>query len=125
MDNKERKYNKPEDCLGAVQIADDVVADIVAIAATEVDGVAAIGDNFANEIMNKVGLKNMSKGVKLSIEKGEVAVEIRLTVEFGYNIPATSAKVQEKVKNTVENMTGLKVTDVNVCITGLGTKKED
>ena len=105
--------------IGTVQIADDVIAVIVGIAATEVEGIAALGDNITNELMNKVGIKNITKGVKVSIVEDRIDVEVSLTVGYGYNIPATCAKVQEKIKNTVENMTGLKVTGVNVRIAGV------
>lgn len=108
-----------EQGIGTVQIADDVIAVIVGIAATEVEGIAALGDNITNELMSKVGIKNLTKGVKVDIENGKVDVEVSLTVAYGYNIPATCAKVQEKIQNTVENMTGLKVGAVNVRITGV------
>ena len=108
-----------EQGIGTVQIADDVIAVIVGIAATEVEGIAALGDNITNELMSKVGIKNLNKGVKINIVEGNVDVAVSLTVGYGYNIPATCAKVQEKIKNTVENMTGLKVRGVNVRITGV------
>ena len=110
--------------IGTVQIADDVIAVIVGIAATEVEGIAALGDNITNELMNKVGIKNISEGVKVNIVENKIDVEVSLTVGYGYNIPATCAKVQEKIKNTVENMTGLKVTGVNVRITGVDMQKD-
>ena len=110
--------------IGTVQIADDVIAVIVGIAATEVEGIAALGDNITNELMNKVGIKNISKGVKVNIVENKIDVEVSLTVGYGYNIPATCAKVQEKIKNTVENMTGLKVTGVNVRIIGVDMQKD-
>ncbi len=113
-----------EQGIGTVQIADEVVAVIVGIAATEVDGVSALDGNITNEIMSKVGMKNIAKGVKVEINNNKVAVDVSLTVEYGYNIPATCAKVQEKIKNTVENMTGLKVTDVNVHISGVEIQKD-
>lgn len=113
-----------EQGIGTVQIADEVIAVIVGIAATEVDGVAALDGNLTNEIMSKVGMKNIAKGVKVSIENGKVAVDVSLTVKYGYNIPACCAKVQEKIKNTVVNMTGLKVSDVNVHITGVEIQKD-
>ena len=123
MEKDEKVINFEQEGIGSVQIADEVVAVIVAIAATEVEGVATMGDDITSEIMSKVGIKNLAQGVKLAIEDGKVSVEVKLTVEYGYNIPATCAKVQEKVKNTVENMTGLTVTDVDVRITGVGVKK--
>lgn len=122
MEKEVKKINNADSCMGSVQIADDVVAVIVGLAATEVDGVAAMGEDLTSDLMSKVGIKNLAKGVKVAIENNKVAVEVKLTVEYGYNIPATCAKVQEKIKNTVENMTGLTVTDVDVRITGVGVK---
>lgn len=123
MEKEVKNISVANDEIGSVQIADEVVAVIVGLAATEVDGVAAMGDDITSEIMSKVGIKNLAQGVKLAIEDMKVSVEVKLTVEYGYNIPATCAKVQEKVKNTVENMTGLTVTVVDVRITGVGVKK--
>lgn len=105
--------------LGTVQIADDVVAVICAIAASEVDGVSS-KDSEGNELSSKA----LAKGVKLNISGGEAVVDIKLMVDYGFNIPATCAKVQDKIKSTVENMTGLKVTDVNVRITGVEMQKD-
>lgn len=122
MEKEVKKNQNSNECIGSVQIADEVVADIVALAAIEVDGVASMGEDITSDIMSKVGIKNLVKGVKIDIEDMKVSVEVKLTVEYGYNIPATCAKVQEKVKNTVENMTGLTVTDVDVRITGVGVK---
>lgn len=122
MEKEVKKNQNSNECIGSVQIADEVVADIVALAAIEVDGVASMGEDITSDIMSKVGIKNLAKGVKIDIEDMKVSVEVKLTVEYGYNIPATCAKVQEKVKNTVENMTGLTVTDVDVRITGVGVK---
>lgn len=123
MEKETKSINVAQEGIGSIQIADEVVAEIIAIAATEVEGVATMGDDITSELMSKVGLKNLTQGVKLAIDDDKVSVEVKLTVEYGYNIPATCARVQEKVKNTVENMTGLSVTDVDVRITGVGVKK--
>ena len=99
--DKESKKNygvTQQQGIGTVQIADDVIAVIVGIAATEVEGIAALGDNITNELMSKVGIKNINKGVKVAINDSHVDVEVSLTVGYGYNIPATCAKVQEKIK---------------------------
>ena len=105
--------------LGSVQIADEVVAMIASLAATEVDGVSAMGGNITNELMSKVGVKNLTRGVKVEVLGSDVKVELVVMLEYGYNIPATSQKVQERVKNAIENMTGLTVTDVNILIAGV------
>lgn len=113
-----------EENIGTVKIADDVVAMIAGIAATEVDGVAAMAGNVPNEFMSKVGVKNLRKGVKVEVIQKKVRVDLGLMMEYGYNIPATSQKVQEKVKNAIENMTGLEVSDVNIRIAGINMQKD-
>lgn len=107
------------DGLGTVKIANDVVAMIAGLAATEVDGVSAMSGNITDELMGKVGMKKQTKGVKVDILEGTVSVDLALTLEYGYNIPATCNKVQEKVKSALETMTGFEVSDVNIRIIGI------
>lgn len=109
---------------GTVKIADDVVAMIAGIAATEVGGVAAMAGNITHEIMSKVGVKSLKKGVKVDVTGKTVRIDMALIMEYGYNIPATSRKVQEKVKSAIENMTGLEVSDVNIRIAGINMQKD-
>lgn len=109
--------------VGAVQIADDVVEMIAGLAATEVEGVSAMAGNITNELMSKVGVKNLTKGVKADIFEKCVTIDLSVMVEYGYNIPATCQKVQAKVKTAIENMTGLEVTDVNIRIAGVNMQK--
>ena len=105
--------------IGTVQIADEVVAIIASLAATEVEGVSSMAGNITNELMSKVGVKGLTKGVKVEVFNHQVRAELAVLMEYGYNIPATSQKVQERVKNAIENMTGLTVTDVNIRIAGV------
>ncbi len=108
-----------DDTFGTVKIADDVVAMIAALAAMEVDGVTAMNGNVANEILSKVGVKGLAKGVRVDIFNKKVKVELAITMEYGFHIPATCQRVQNKVKSAIENMTGLEVTDVNIRISGI------
>ena len=71
------------------------------------------------ELMSKVGMKKLTKGVRVDVQNGNVKVDLALTMEYGYNIPATCQKVQNKVKAAIENMTGLNCTDVNIRIAGV------
>ena len=105
--------------IGEVQIADEVVTIIAGLAATEVDGVASMAGNITNELVSKLGMKNLSKGVKITVLEGVVTVDLTLNIEFGKNILEVSKKVQDKVKSSIENMTGLTVLDVNVKIAGV------
>lgn len=107
---------------GAISIADDVVAMITSIAATEVDGVASLVGNITNELMSRVGVKKLAKGVKVTVADGVVTVDLAINIDYGYNIPQTCQNVQEKVKNAIESMTGLTVKVVNVRIGGINMK---
>lgn len=109
---------------GTVKIADDVVAMIAALAATEVDGVAAMAGNLTNELLSRVGVRGLSRGAKVDVSGRKVKVELAITVEYGYNIPATCQRIQTKVKGAIENMTGLEVLDVNIRIAGINVTKE-
>ena len=112
-----------DDGIGTVKIADDVVAVIAGLAATEVEGVVSMAGNISHELMSKMGVKKLSKGVKVEVIGKSVKTDIAIVIEYGYNIPAVSQKVQEKVKTTIENMTGLNATDVNVRIAGVEMTK--
>jgi len=97
-----------EESVGMVQIADDVVAMIAALAATEVEGVNSMA-----------GMKKLTKGVRVDVKEGRVRVDLAVTMEYGYNIPVTCKLVQGKVKAAIENMTGLTCSDVNIRIAGV------
>lgn len=111
--------------LGEVKIADEVVAIIAALAATEVDGVASMAGNITNEVVGKLGIKNLSKGVKVDVLEGVVTVSLALNLKYDYSIMEVTKKVQEKVKNAVENMTGLEVADVNIKVAGVEMEKQN
>ena len=104
---------------GEVQIADDVVATIAGLAATEVEGVYAMTGNLTNELVGKLGVKNLSKGVKVVVEGREVFAELAITVDYGVDVVEVAKTVQSKVKVAIENMTGLEVMAVNVKIAGV------
>ena len=112
------------DGVGEVQIADEVVTIIAGLAATEVDGVASMAGNITNELVAKLGVKNLSKGVKVTVLEGVVSVDLSLNIQCGKNILETSKKVQERVKSSIENMTGLEVADVNIHIASVDMEEE-
>ena len=111
-----------EDNLGEVHVADEVVAIIAGLAATEVEGVASMAGNITNELVSKLGMKNLSKGVKVEVAEKTVSVEVALNISYGYSIPEVSEKVQAKVKSAIETMTGLSVAIVNVRIATVDMK---
>lgn len=108
-----------EGSVGQIRIADEVVAIIAGLAATEVEGVSSMAGNITNELVGRLGMKNLAKGVKVDITPEAVVVDMALNMEYGFNIPKTSEEVQERVKTAIENMTGLHVAEVNVRIAGV------
>ena len=104
---------------GEIIVADEVIAVITGLAAMEVEGVASMAGNATRELISKIGIKSLSKGVKVNVLEDVVTVEATLNLKYGYNVKDVSVKVQEKVKVAIENMTGLKVADVNVRVAGI------
>ena len=104
---------------GEVKIASDVVAIIAALAVTETEGVSSMAGNITNELIGKFGMKNLSKGVKVTMEDGLVHVDIMLNVKYGYSIRNVSEQVQNRVSQQIETMTGLVVPEVNVRVAGV------
>ena len=122
MADDRKVFKIKEDTLGEVRIADEVVAIIAGLAATEVEGVASMAGNITNELVSKLGMKNLSKGVKVEVGEESVAVAVALNIAYGYSIPKVSAKVQEKIKTAIETMTGLGVEGVNIRIASVDMK---
>lgn len=117
--NKTKKQNyriEQEQENGIVKIADEVIASIAGIAATEVDGVVRLTGNITNEIVSKIGMNVLSKGVHITIAEQKVKVELNCELKYGCSIPEVSMAIQDKVKQSVENMTGLCVETVNVYV---------
>lgn len=126
MAEDRKAYMIKDDNLGEVRIADEVVAIIAGLAATEVEGVSSMAGNITNELVSKLGMKNLSKGIKVEVTEGTVKVDVALNIAFGYAIPEVSAKVQERVKSAIENMTGLEVSsvDIRIAAVDLGKNKQ-
>lgn len=114
-----KEYVMEKKGIGEVKIASDVVAIIAALAATEVEGVSSMAGNITNELIGKFGMKNLSKGVKVTMEEGLVRVDIMLNVKYGYSIRKVSEQVQDRVSQQIETMTGLIVPEVNVRVAGV------
>lgn len=125
FEDNSNNYNIHESInIGEVHISDEVVAIIAGLAATEVDGVCSMAGNITNELVSKLGMKSLSKGVKVTISEKNVVVDVALNIKYGYEIPAVSKKVQDRVKSAIETMTGLEVTAVNIKIASLNIEAE-
>ena len=109
-----------------IKIANDVVAVIAGVAVSEVPGVASMAGGFAGGISEVLsGKKNLSKGIKVEADEKEVKIDVNIIVEYGSRIPDVAFEIQNRVKKSVENMTGLKVAEVNVHVQGVRTEREE
>lgn len=109
---------------GNITFADEVVAIIAGLAASEIEGVAAMSGGIAGDIVEKLGKKNLSKGVKVQIGEKEVAIDLYIIVEYGARIPEIAWNIQENTKKAVETMTGLNVVEVNIHVQGVNIEKK-
>lgn len=111
-----------------IQISNDVIAVIAGVAVSEVPGVSGMAGGFAGGISEVFsGKKNLAKGIKVDATETEAKIDVNIIVEYGTRIPDVAFEIQNRVKKTVENMTGLKVEEVNVHVQGVNTdsSKED
>lgn len=105
-----------------IQISNDVIAVISGVAVSEVQGVSSMAGGFAGGISEVLsGKKNLAKGIKVDKDENKVKIDVNIIVEYGTRIPDVAFEIQNRVKTSVENMTGLKVEEVNVHVQGVST----
>ena len=109
----------------SIKIADDVVAVLAGVAVSEVPGVAGMAGGFAGGISEVLsGKKNLAKGIKVEVGEKETKIDVNIIVEYGARIPDIAYEIQNRVKKSVETMTGLKVLEVNVHVQGVKTDSD-
>jgi len=111
--------------LGKVQIAPEVLEVIAGMAASEVDGVAHMSGGFVGDIAERLGRKNVARGVRVEVGSREAAVDVSIIVKYGHRIPDVARNIQDSVRNAIETMTGLSVVEVNVHIVDVELKAEE
>ncbi|MCI8641714.1 MAG: Asp23/Gls24 family envelope stress response protein [Clostridia bacterium] len=106
-----------------IEISNDVIAVIAGVAVTEVQGVSSMAGGFAGGITEVLsGKKNLAKGIKVEKIENNTKIDVNIIVEYGSRIPDVAFEIQNRVKKSVEDMTGLKVEEVNVHIQGVNTE---
>lgn len=116
----ETKVSEQE--FGKITFANEVLATIAGIAACDVEGVAGMCGGFKDGIVDLLGKKNFTKGVKVTVNEKAVTVDIAIVVDYGVKLPEVCANIQDSVSKALETMTGLTVTDVNIAVEGLKFK---
>ena len=122
-ENKEYYTQEMEN--GSIQISEDVVASVTGMAVLEVEGVCGLSSSIGTDIAEMLGVKTLSKGVRLSTtETGALRIDCDVVSKFGQNIFELAKNVQENVKSSVESVTGLRVAEVNVTVCGIALPKD-
>ncbi len=110
---------------GMIRISDDVVATIAGLAALETPGVAAMSGGISEGLAKRLSGRNAQKGVSVEVGQVEAAIDLRIVVQYGIPIQEVGRRLQENVREAVENMTGLNVVEVNVKVEGVAFKDEE
>ncbi|MCC3372974.1 Asp23/Gls24 family envelope stress response protein [Cohnella sp. REN36] len=109
---------------GLIRISDDVVATIAGLAALETPGVSAMSGGISEGLAKRLSGKNAQRGVSVEVGQVEAAIDLRIVVQYGSPIQEVGRRLQENVREAVENMTGLRVVEVNVKVEGVAFKDE-
>lgn len=115
---------------GTVTFATDVVATIAGLAATEVEGVASMvgssSSGLAEIFKRGQNTRSLTRGVRVElIDNTSVSIHLTIIVDYGAPVPRVAKGIQENVKKTIETMSGLEVTEVNVHVHGVSFEKEN
>lgn len=121
-ENKKAETENSENTENGIEISNDVIAVIAGVAVSEVQGVASMSGGFAGGITEVLsGKKNMAKGIKVDKTENTAKIDVNIIVEYGSRIPDVAFEIQNRVKKSVESMTGFKVEEVNVHVQGVDT----
>lgn len=111
--------------LGSVQIAPGVIEVIAGIAATEVDGVKAMRGNFAAGVAERFGKKSHTKGVRVELTKDGVAIDMYVILQFGKSIPEIAAQLQETIRQNINTMTTIEISEINIHVVGIQMEEQE
>jgi len=115
------------DGLGKIEIAPEVIEVIAGIAASEIDGVATMRGNFAAGVVERLGKKNLGKGIRVDLSDNQIKIDVYCILNFGVSIPKVAQSIQENIRQALYNMTGLETDEVNIHIVNVNfeTPKEE
>ena len=108
---------------GSINISEDVIYSMVRTVITEVDGVAGLANTAGAELAELLGLKTVSKGVKVQLNDNQIIVDAIINVSYGCNIVKVAQQVQDRVTNAIQATTGFEKPQVNVHVSGSSIDK--
>ena len=122
MSGNEIKIN--DEYYGQLKISNEVIAIIAGLATVEVNGVFSMSGGLTGGIAEVLGIRNLSKGIRVETKENKIYINIYIIAEFGARIPEVAWNIQETVKKTVERMTGMRVDEANIHVQSVNIPKE-
>lgn len=124
--NENKEYISQIQENGSLHISEEVIASIAGIAVMETEGVCSLGGSTGPDLSDILGKKNLSKGIRVTIsEENDISVDCTVMTKLGYSIQEVAANAQSAVASNIESVTGLKVSAVNVTVTGIALPKDN
>lgn len=108
----------------SVRISPEVISVVAGLATGEIQGIAGMSGGIVGGIAEKLGRKDLSKGIKIHLEEDKVRIDMNIIVDLGVQIIEVANKLKQEVRGTVEKITGLKVTAINVHVLGINVPRE-
>lgn len=124
VDNGSIRSSSQTEALGKVEISPEVIEVIAAIAASNVEGVAAMRGNFATGVAERFGRKSHRKGVRVDLAEHGIVLEVYVIIEYGYSIPSVGQEIQRNIRQELQNMTALDVDEINIHVVGIQFEQE-
>jgi uncharacterized alkaline shock family protein YloU len=118
-DNHILELEEQKSELGKVEISPEVIEVIAGIAASEVDGVAALRGNFATGVAEKLGRKNHGKGVKVELAEDGITVDVSVVITYGVAVPELANLIQSNIKQALQTMTAIELQAINIHVVGV------
>ena len=120
-ESKNQEYTAGEtvNAYGSIKISEDAIAGIVSMVVAQIRGISAMSGSMAAGLTEKLGKKNLTKGVKVELNDQDVIIALYVYVEYGVKIPKLALEIQNHVRNSIHTMTGLRVKEVNIYVQGI------
>ena len=115
----------PEKKGDSISISSDVIATIIGIVSSDVPGVAGMSGGIVGGIAEKLGRKDLTKGIKVQVDEDKVNIDLNIIVEYGTPIVDAADKLKKEIRGNIEKTTGLKVEAININVLGLDVPKEE
>lgn len=109
----------------SITISSEVIAVIAGIVSSDIPGIAGMSGGVVGGIAEKLGRRDLTKGIKVRINEEVVHIDLNVIAEYGVSIVDSTGKLKKEIRDTVEKTTGLKVAAININVLGIEVPQEE